>query len=264
MNINRLQSLYFSPTRTTQQIVDAIVAGMECSNTVYDFTSPANSFEFKAEANSLAIVGVPVYGGRVASLAVQRLQNISGENTPAVAVVLYGNREYEDALLELSDILSEKGFQVIAAGAFIGEHSYSTSSKPIAEGRPDVQDIEKAKKFGKDIMDKITNMSTLPDTKLTLPGNSPYKDGVQPSPLKPDVDTEKCTLCGTCVAVCPSGAITMEDTVSADGEKCIVCCACIKNCPESALAVTAPPLMKKVDWLHENCSVRKEPNLFLE
>ena len=56
-------------------------------------------------------------------------------------MVVYGNRDYEDALLELSDRAKDWGLTPVAAGAFIGEHSYSRPSLPVAEGRPDEDDL---------------------------------------------------------------------------------------------------------------------------
>lgn len=65
--------------------------------------------------------------------------------------VMYGNREYEDALLELNNIVVEAGFQPVAGGAFIDEHSFENDSTPIAKGRPDIKDLQKATEFGRTI-----------------------------------------------------------------------------------------------------------------
>ena len=54
--------------------------------------------------DDLVLFGVPVYGGRIPSPAVQTLRRMQGSRTPAVLVAAYGNREYDDALLELADI----------------------------------------------------------------------------------------------------------------------------------------------------------------
>ncbi len=66
---------------------------------------------------------MPVYGGRVPVTARERLQKLHGKRTPAVLIVTYGNRAYEDALLELSDILKEQGFILAAAAAVVTEHN---------------------------------------------------------------------------------------------------------------------------------------------
>lgn len=61
-----------------------------------------------------------------------------------MAVVVYGNRDYEDALLELHDILSENGFVVVAAGAFVARHSIFPD---VAAGRPDRDDLDRMAEF---------------------------------------------------------------------------------------------------------------------
>ena len=53
---------------------------------------------------------------------------------------LYGNRDFDDALLEAADLLGERGFDVVAAaGAFIGEHSLTAR---VGTGRPDDADVK--------------------------------------------------------------------------------------------------------------------------
>lgn len=102
--------------------------------------------------DSLTVIAAPVYGGRVAPTALQRIKRLKGNNSPAIVVVVYGNRDYEDALLELRDTAVSLGFTPLAAGAFIGEHSYSTAEMPVAAGRPDDKDLQIASQFGKDCL----------------------------------------------------------------------------------------------------------------
>lgn len=63
----------------------------------------------------LCVIAVPVYGGRVAATALQRLQRLKGNGSPAILVVVYGNRDYEDALLELRDTAVQLGFVPLTA-----------------------------------------------------------------------------------------------------------------------------------------------------
>lgn len=101
---------------------------METDLTLDESSSP---IELERE---LCVIVTPVYGGRVPVLALQRLQRLKGNGAPAILGVVYGNRDYEDALLELRDTAISLGFSPLTAGAFIGEHSYSTPELPIAAG----------------------------------------------------------------------------------------------------------------------------------
>jgi ferredoxin len=214
----------------------------------------------------LVIVAVPVYGGHVAPSAMQRMEGLRGNGALAVAVVVYGNRHYEHALEELADFLGARGFHLIGAGTFIGEHSYSTPATPIAVGRPDTEDMACAMMFGEGIARKLS--STHPDDavdarqieqpeqdvqvmmhfKQTVMGW--MKDGMQ-MPSAPIVDEALCTHCDACAGICPTGAIVDN---RAEAGKCIKCCACVKGCPTGARSFSTPfaPLLAK------NFSKRKE------
>lgn len=88
-------------------------------------------------ADTVAVIAAPVYGGHAAPTAVKRLETLRGEGTPAVVVAVYGNRAFEKAVAELAELAVRQGFVPVAAGAFVGEHSYSTPETPVAAGRPD-------------------------------------------------------------------------------------------------------------------------------
>lgn len=49
----------------------------------------------------------------------------------------------------------------------------------------------------------------------------------------------ECVACGSCVGVCPMGAIRIEAGVIAriDGEKCVGCGKCAKTCPADVITV---------------------------
>jgi len=265
MKIKKVWALSFSPTGTSKKIVDTIVTGISgVEQGSIDVTQSEDITKKTFTSEELVVIGVPVYAGRVAPLAVERLKNIKGSMTPAVLVVLYGNREYEDALIELRDIAVSASFVPVAAAAFIGEHSFSSADEPIAAGRPDAADINTAISFSNKIMVKLKEMR---DTKniciIDVPGTTPYKDGVGSIPVTPHVDQNLCTNCGLCISKCPAGAISIEDHLSMDVERCIFCCACIKICPENAVCITAPPLLEKRQWLHQNYAQRKDPEIYL-
>ena len=257
----KLHIVYFSATNTTRQVVQAIASGMG-PYTEHDITMPLNrSQALHFGEDDLVIIGVPVYAGRVPVFLMDCFAGITARRTPAVFVVVYGNRHYEDALLELKDTFEQKGFIGVAGGAFIGEHSYTDK---VGTGRPDEADLTLARQFGADIKELLSatnDMSALPP--LTVKGNSPYKALVTRPPMKPDTDSQ-CTDCGLCARHCPMGAIDSHNFREIDAAKCIKCCRCIKQCPVGAKSLNHRIINTIRQSLIDNFSqVRHEPELFL-
>ena len=103
-----------------------------------DLTPPAARREvYRFTPDDLVVFGVPVIAGRVPNVLLKFLDTLQGGGALAVPVVLYGNRNFDDALIELRNILQDRGFYAIGAAAFIGEHSFS---RILAAGRPDSSD----------------------------------------------------------------------------------------------------------------------------
>ena len=67
----------------------------------------------------------------------KNLKAINGGGAKTVAMTVYGNRDFEDALLELQDLLIEQNFRPVAAIAAVAQHSMMSS---LAAHRPDEQD----------------------------------------------------------------------------------------------------------------------------
>ena len=270
MNIENLHLLYFSPTQTTIKVLTAIAGGIEPEAVIHtDLTLPdsirtdESREEIRVEG-SLTIIGAPVYAGRVAPEAAKRIGQFKAEGTPAVLVVLYGNREFEDALRELKDLAVEAGFKPVAGGAFIGEHSFADSRYPIAQRRPDQKDLEKCSEFGAIIKKKFQEVSSIDGLPVAeFPGNYPYRDAHPLKDSSPDTIEDLCTRCETCASVCPTAAIVLKDELLTETATCIVCCACVKSCPTGARVMRDPHIMAITEWLWENYSKRKEPEIFL-
>jgi ferredoxin len=60
---------------------------------------------------------------------------------------------------------------------------------------------------------------------------------VEPLSQRISRDDDKCTQCGVCMGVCPSGAFVLGDghRVIFESEKCIACELCLKACPPRAM-----------------------------
>lgn len=268
----KINAMYFSATGTTKKVVAGLASGIlahidgEATINTINFTLPETrkkAVSFSAE--DLVIIGVPVIAGRVPNVLLKYLNSITGNGALAVPIVLYGNRNYDDALIELADILESDGFKVIAGGAFIGEHSFS---KTLAQGRPDESDMALVSHLAHQIYSKAGQDEIAP---VMVKGNRPYrgyympknKDGspVDMRKITPKTDSN-CTDCLLCVHLCPMGSIDPDDVSKFNGI-CIRCCACVKNCPVEARYFEDENFLSHKSELEIEFSARKEPELFI-
>ena len=265
MVITRVSAIYFSPTGTTEKAVTAFVTGMGIPFEKIDLTKPKARQAFKRSfgRDELVVAGLPVYGGRLPWYLDDFFSGLEGDATPSVASVMYGNREYDDALIELKLRLEERGFIVKAGAAFIGEHTFSSK---IATGRPNANDLAVIADLGKKALTSI--MSDIPGTPV-LKGNYPFvAKGYDPSATSPTrtriVTTESCTLCGLCAEDCPWGAINKDDCKTIDYTRCSRCFRCIKICPVGAKQVTDETFLNFLPQFVARLNAnRREPELFL-
>lgn len=248
-------SIFFSPTKSTKKIVKMVSKEFGDSQTI-DLCDRNGNFNYSFSSEDVCIVGVPSYGGRVPSIALERMDSFSGNGAKAILAVAYGNRDYDDTLKELEEFLNSKGFCCVGAMAVIAEHSIMHQ---FASGRPNAEDERELEDFAKQIHEKME--STTLFERLELPGKFPYKkyNGV---PLKPKA-TDDCTQCGLCASVCPVGAISLSDPKKTDKNVCISCMRCIDVCPEHARKLNSLLLMTASKGLESVCKVRKENELFL-
>ena len=279
MKIKRVWAVYFSPTDTTKRVVTTAASSAAEALQVpvlhWDITLPGPRKEGKTfEEGDLVILGTPVYAGRVPNVILKDLALLQGNGALGVPVVCFGNRNFDNALIESRDILEKGGFHTIAAGAFVCEHSFS---KVLGAGRPDEKDLQLAFNFGwklgyaadKALMIAADGEWALPPVKV--PGiPETYGGYYQPrdrhgNPIdirkvKP-LTNENCDNCGLCAAVCPMGSIDPEDVTKFTGI-CIKCGACIKKCPQGAKYYEDPGYLYHKTELEEMYTRRAEPEVF--
>lgn len=223
--IKRLICIYFSATDTTRKYVEAFSEALRKPIDININLADDLSIKMpEIGQQDLVVVASPVYGGRLPYQVSSRLKELTGNRAKAVAMVVYGNRDYDDALLELTDILTEADFDMLGAGAFIGQHSIFPK---VAALRPDDHDLAMLNGFVSECMRVMeTGSKRCPDVK----GKRPYKKagGV---PLHPSGNPNECNRCGKCVEKCPVEAIRAETPYLTDGERCISCGRCIRICP---------------------------------
>lgn len=252
----KLYNIVFSPTGGTKKVASYLIDALEGDVTTIDLTDSRQDFSaVSLTKEDIAVIAVPSYAGRVPAAAVERLSMVHGKGARSVLVCVYGNRAYEDTLVELEDAAKQSGFQVIAAVAAIAEHSIA---RQFAAGRPDAQDAAQLSNFAKQIQHKLSAADT---SEPAIPGNRPYKKaggaGMVPRA------TKECTNCGVCATECPVQAIDKKDPKKVDEKACISCMRCIAVCPQGARKINPVMLSAASLMLKKVCSERKECELFL-
>lgn len=225
MKPNTVHAIYFSPAHSTRTVVRAVAQGISDETINHDITQELKQ-PLTFSRGDLVVIGVPSYSGRVPVTAAERLGSIRANGAAAILVCVYGNREYEDTLVELRNICIMSDFTIVSAGAFIARHSIFPQ---VAQGRPDREDLAQARQFGTHSLEFIPRDET---KVLNISGHEPYR-AINAVPLKPRVNS-RCTACGTCVALCPVGAIDSNNPRKTDNSRCISCAGCIEVCPQKA------------------------------
>ena len=248
-----LHLVYFSPTGTTRaalrrmaEAAQASAPGLEIHE--HDGTLPTErAKERRFSDKDWVIFGMPVYYGRIPALF-HSVTQWQGSNTKAACVVVYGDRAYEDALLELTRVVGDCGFVPVAAAAVVAEHSLQPL---LGQGRPHAEDVAAQKRFGENVLRRFVALSGLSGPSgpsgpsgqapapLSVPGNTPYK-AYGASPFIPATDKALCTQCGVCAACCPTGCISEDDYSTVRPEHCICCRACVKYCPAECRLLPGP------------------------
>lgn len=258
MNIEQLTFVYFSPAGHTKQVCEYLAEQFPLPSELLDVTAASHHAPSSYGETNLIVFAVPSFGGRVPAIALEKFKELQGNQTPCILLTSYGNRDYDDTLLELKNTVEPLGFSPIAAMAVVCEHSimhvYGTN-------RPDAQDKAQLQSFVSQIMQKLTAATALPFSPLQVKGNFPYKEygGI---PLKPHA-TKKCISCGICAKECPVEAIDPQHPDHTDKTRCISCMRCITICPQHAREVNSIMVKASILKLKKECIDRKDNDLYL-
>ena len=157
--------IIFSPTGGVEKCAELLSTPLGTNWKEIDLSHPISPITLSDQ--DLCIYAVPSFGGRVVPIATERMKSIQGNGARAILLCVYGNRAYEDTLVEMQDTLNAQGFRCIAAVAALAEHSIMHQ---FATGRPDASDQKMLTEFASKIAANLNNSLT------SLPGNRPYKE----------------------------------------------------------------------------------------
>ena len=246
-------NIIFSPTGGTAKVASALMANWPEGETI-DLSDAAASFARSLGEDALALVSMPSFGGLAPQLALDRLARIQANGAKCALVAVYGNRAYEDTLIQMVDVAQQAGFQVIAAVSAVAEHSIV---RAYAAGRPDGKDRSELGEFGARILQKAEAGDVSP---VEVPGNRPYKKAGSAFAPK---GSSACVSCGLCSKKCPAGAIDAAHPRATNKDACIGCMRCVSACPQQARKLN--PLMVKVaaTALKKACADPKANELFI-
>ncbi len=247
----RTVEIIFSPTGGTEKVAHIISRRWSDHTETIDLSDPKTDFaKCEIQKEDMVLIAMPSFGGRAPAVAIERLKQITGNGANCTLVCVYGNRAYEDTLVEMEDAAKGCGFRVIAAIAAVAEHSIISE---YAANRPDASDEAQLTELAGRILQKDGEATS-------IPGNRPYKKagggGLVPKAAK------DCVKCGLCAEKCPVQAIDPK-ILAADSKKCISCMRCVKQCPHDARKVSKAMVSVAALAIKKACSVRKENELFL-
>ena len=252
LNFEKVSKVYFSPSGTTEKIVNEVAKNFNMNRENYDLLS---FDEEKSFSDELVIFGIPVFDGRIPKLACKRLSKMKGNNTKAIVILNYGNMDYGDALLEMTELLKENNFQIVGVAATVSQNSLFNQ---IGRNRPDENDMKKINEFSQKIVEKLKNNE---ENEIFVSGYKPYSAYRTPE-FSINCDENLCVECLDCVYTCPEDAIMENTPTMTNIDDCTRCSTCINVCSEAARSFSGDAYNQEMQNAVENFYDRKEAEFY--
>ncbi len=270
-----IRVFYFSPAGGTWQVAqhlgDRLGELLNAEVEYHSYTLPRERETLpQVEAGDVVVWATPVYAGRIPNKTLDYVRRaLHADGNPAVALVTFGNRAYDNALAELVGLMEEGGMHPVGAAAMVTRHAFSDT---LGAGRPNEEDIAGLDRFAAQVVDKLSTFDSQLST-IDVPGEAhpekyyaPLNANNAPAGFlkaKPSCNNELCTRCGECLEVCPMGSIGAKDGLPAFDGICIKCQACRRRCPSGAIVFTDPEYLSHVAMIERTFAAPKRAEFFV-
>ncbi len=274
----KIKVCYFSPTGATRAVAERLAEQLgEKLNAAVEtcpYTLPRQRETLpQFDPDDLLLWATPVYAGRIPNKTLDYVRRVFRERQkeleglPAVSLVTFGNRAYDNALAELTGLMQEAGMRVVGAAAMVTRHSFSDT---LGAGRPNAEDWQAMSTFVSQVAERVTTGKGL---EIQVPGEAhpeqyytPLKTNSAPAGFlkaKPSCAATLCSHCGRCAEVCPMGSIVMQAGLPQFAGICIKCQACRRICPAGAIAFTDPEYCSHVAMIEQTFAAPQRAEFFV-
>ncbi|MBM3155885.1 MAG: hypothetical protein FJ004_01200 [Chloroflexi bacterium] len=245
--------IYFSQGSTTARISEAIASSLRLAGYEMDMCNIKDELPPDIGSYDLLGIGSPVYWYRPPfniTDCLNKLPNLKG--LPTFTFVLYGTYR-GDTSTKIRRILASKGardvgyFHCRGADYFLG---YLKMGYLFSPGHPTEREIAQARDFGQEVAAHIADKQYVKPKDDQPPGTMYRLERFMANRWMCKhifsrlftADIKKCSSCGLCIILCPTGNITWNKRgYPSWGRNCMVCFTCEMKCPEDA--VSSP-----IDW----------------
>jgi len=201
-----------------------------------------------ADANDCLFVGSPVYRDVAVPPVMAFLSDLPPANgCAAVPFVTWGGAISGIALWQMGQVLQNKGYMLAGGAKVLAVHSMMWQSEhPVGQGHPNADDDQQVGRLVTKVYEHLSTSTTNPmplselDYQPQAIGADFKKKMYHPWMIIPkSIDDDRCTRCGTCEAVCPVEAVTL-DPGPVFNACCFDCFKCVRECPEDAIISSVP------------------------
>lgn len=254
--VPRAAIVYFSQNGTTLQVAEAIAAGLRSAGYTVDLSNLRDAQLTDIGGYDLLGFGSPVYYYRLPFNVVDCLEILPRlEGMPVFSFLVHGGHAF-DAVNALQAMLARRGarntgyFHCYGASYFLGHLNEGYLFSP---DHPSPGEIELATAFGVDVARRAAEGEPVqPREEPKPPLVYRIERGLTSRWLVENVysrlfkvDPHRCTACGLCMDICPTGNIEKDRRgYPLWGRDCLYCLSCEMKCPEDAIssAISRPIL----------------------